>query len=170
MMAMYSTSSGVIGQGKEDFLLQADAKAVPPLQLTQHKTPEELDADELLRQNPPRAIAPRSVRYATKGGLTEAQLKMVRRLDDMAQAGDVLARREGGTDNLGGPAVVINIPVAAQVLQLSEELLRAKALSLPGARLIRERTSEAGKIGSLNGVAMSEASWDAALTAAHGGE
>ena len=147
--------------------MQGEKKAVPKLQLTNHKTTEELNAGELLRQDPPRAIAPRSVRYATKGGFTESQLKMVRRLDDMAQAGDVLARLENGTDNLKQAAVVINVPVAAKIMQMSEELMRAKALGLPTARLIRETTGEAGVPGSLNGIAIPEVAWNAALDAAH---
>ena len=159
---MYSTSAGVVGAPKETFDEKAEAPRVPTLKLAAHKSEEQVIKELLLEQDPPRAIAPSSVRYNTVKGLTEAQVNLVRKLDVAACSSEGVVSKVEEDPVL----IVVNIPAAAIALKMSEELLRAKCLSLPAARLIREQINEAGRKGSLNGVAMPEDKWETALSCA----
>jgi len=137
----------------------AEEQKVPPLQLhNKPKTEEEMQIEADLNLNPPRAVAPRSQRFSTKSGFTEAQINLIRKLDLL-----------GATDTAAlaqlGDLIVVNVPDAASGMQLSEERLRGCLLSMPTARLIREE----GPKGSLTGVAMSQEQWDLALESAHAG-
>lgn len=162
MVEMYSTSAGVVGAPKEAFDENEETPQVPKLKLTAHKGEEQLMRELLLDQDPPRAIAPSSVRYNTVKGLTEAQINLVRKLDVAACSLEGVVSRVEEEPVL----IVVNIPAAAIALKMSEELLRAKCLSLPAARLIREQINEAGRKGSLNGVAIPEGQWETALSCA----
>jgi len=155
-MARFSTSASAIGAEREmlDEITDEDL-IVPPLVLTQHKNTEELEADALLTQNPPRVIAPKSQRFTTRDGYSEAQIDLVRRLDSLAEShNDILSQM--------GELVIINIPGAAKLLNRTEERLRGTALSLKAARLIREDNGT----GPYSGVAVPQTSWETALNLA----
>lgn len=156
-LTRFSTSSSVIGAEKEQLVNNTvEPTPMPILALSERKTAEEREADAMLAQNPPRAIAPRSVRYSTNSGFSEVQIDLVRRLDMLAESNtEVLAQL--------ADLIIINIPNAARALQISEERLRGTALSIPTARMIREDQQH----GSYSGVAVSQQKWDGALNCAN---
>merc|ERR1711990_74517 len=151
----FSTTAGRIGAGAEK-LQDEDGegnkaeKRVPPLSLGGGKNNEELTAEGMLTQNPPRAMAPRSQRFNTSSGFSATQLNMVRKLDLAAQTGNIEALAEHSE------LVIVHIPSAAQLLECSEERLRNTALSFSGGRLMKGD-------GALTGVGIPSKTWDAAL-------
>lgn len=154
-LSQFSTSSSLYGAEVEESMQQPkpEAPKPPPLSLGEGRTGEDLEALNLLHQPVPRAKPMRSQRFDTRSGFNETQLQFVRKLDLAASFETAALAEQNGQ-------VIVMLPIACQVLELSEERVRGTALSFPGAHLVKDESLYQG---SLSAVAIPQGTWDKAL-------